>query len=120
MDRWTIDKQAKLEGPLPTKPRKLFYFDRVAPSGCDVARARSVPYLADWGDAEIKATLKLFQNSGGYQNEEVDVNFVVDEQMQPFVQSEEMKNINDIQISKIETTVQGLKMRCYVTVSAVT
>ncbi|CAL5353910.1 unnamed protein product [Camellia sinensis] len=25
----------------------LFYFDRVALSGCDVARARSVPYLAD-------------------------------------------------------------------------
>ncbi|KAF5951130.1 hypothetical protein HYC85_009074 [Camellia sinensis] len=113
MDRWNVDKQAKLEGPLPTKPRKLFYFDRVAPSGCDVGRARSVPSLADWGDAEIKATLKLFQNSGGYQNEEVilsvDVNFVVDEQMQPFVQSEEMKNINDIQISKIETTVCDMK-----------
>ncbi|CAL5425774.1 unnamed protein product [Camellia sinensis] len=110
MDRWNVDKQAKLEGPLPTKPRKnLFYFDRVAPSGYDVGRARSVPSLADWGDAEIKVTLKLFQNSGGYQNEEVDVNFVVDEQMQPFVQSEEMKNINDIRISKIEMTVCDMK-----------
>ncbi|CAL5416690.1 unnamed protein product [Camellia sinensis] len=39
----------------------------------------------------------------------VDVNFVVDEQMQPFVQSEEMKNINDIQILKIETTVCDMK-----------
>ncbi|CAL5425778.1 unnamed protein product [Camellia sinensis] len=87
----------------------LFYFDRVAPSGYDVGRARSVPSLADWGDAEIKVTLKLFQNSGGYQNEEVDVNFVVDEQMQPFVQSEEMKNINDIRISKIEMTVCDMK-----------
>lgn len=48
-----------------------FYFDHVAPSGCHVTRARSVPCLADWGDAEIKATLKLFQNSRGYQNEEV-------------------------------------------------
>lgn len=36
MDMWTVDKQAKLEGPLPTKPRKvkykennnlLFYYD---------------------------------------------------------------------------------------------
>ncbi|XP_028121741.1 uncharacterized protein LOC114318954 [Camellia sinensis] len=49
----------------------LFYFDRVAPSGCDAGRARSIPSLAYWGDAEIKATLKLFQKSGGYQNEEV-------------------------------------------------
>ncbi|KAF5934207.1 hypothetical protein HYC85_030378 [Camellia sinensis] len=73
MGRWTVDKQAKLEGPLPTKPRKLFYFDRVSPSGCDVGRARSVPSLADWGDVEIKATLKIFQNSGGYQNEETTV-----------------------------------------------
>ncbi|CAL5385728.1 unnamed protein product [Camellia sinensis] len=87
----------------------LFYFDRVTPTGCDVAHARSVSYLADWGDAEIKATLKLFQNSGGYQNEEVDVNFVIDEQIQPFVQSEEMNNINDVQISKIETTVCDMK-----------
>ncbi|CAL5348064.1 unnamed protein product [Camellia sinensis] len=87
----------------------LFYFDRVAPSGCDAGRARSIPSLAYWGDAEIKATLKLFQKSGGYQNEEVDVNFVVDEQMQPFVQSEEMKNMNDIRISKIETTVCDMK-----------
>ncbi|CAL5411938.1 unnamed protein product [Camellia sinensis] len=87
----------------------LFYFDRVAPSGCDVGRARSIPSLAYWGDAEIKATLKLFQKSGGYQNEEVDVNFVVDEQMQPCVQSEEMKNMNDIRISKIETTVCDMK-----------
>ncbi|GMP31563.1 hypothetical protein CsSME_00005721 [Camellia sinensis var. sinensis] len=61
-----VDKQAKLKGPLPTKPRKLFYFDRLAPSGCHVARACSVPCLADWGDAEIKETLKLFKNSGGY------------------------------------------------------
>ncbi|KAF5933206.1 hypothetical protein HYC85_029377 [Camellia sinensis] len=91
----------------------LFYFDCVAPSGCDAGRARSIPSLAYWGDAEIKATLKLFQKSGGYQNEEVilsvDVNFVVDEQMQPFVQSEEMKNMNDIRISKIETTVCDMK-----------
>ncbi|CAL5326594.1 unnamed protein product [Camellia sinensis] len=87
----------------------LFYFDRVAPSGCDAGRARSIPSLAYWGDAEIKATLKLFQKSGGYQNEEVDVNFVVDEPMQPFVQSEEMKNMNDIRISKIETTVCDMK-----------
>ncbi|CAL5326282.1 unnamed protein product [Camellia sinensis] len=43
----------------------LFYFDRLAPSGCHVARACSVPCLADWGDAEIKETLKLFKNSGG-------------------------------------------------------
>ncbi|CAL5383965.1 unnamed protein product [Camellia sinensis] len=89
----------------------LFYFDRAAPSGCDVAHAHSVPYLADWGDAEIKATLKLFQNSGGYQNEEVDVNFVIDKQIQPFVQSEEMKNINDVRISKIETTICDMKSR---------
>ncbi|CAL5415524.1 unnamed protein product [Camellia sinensis] len=87
----------------------LFYFDCVAPSGCDAGRARSIPSLAYWGDAEIKATLKLFQKSGGYQNEEVDVNFVVDEPMQPFVQSEEMKNMNDIRISKIETTVCDMK-----------
>ncbi|CAL5354101.1 unnamed protein product [Camellia sinensis] len=87
----------------------LFYFDRVAPSGCHVARARSVPCLADWGDAEIKETLKLFENSGGYQNEKVAVNFVVEEQMPPSVQSEGMKNIDDSQILKIETTVCDIK-----------
>ncbi|GMP59648.1 hypothetical protein CsSME_00022856 [Camellia sinensis var. sinensis] len=107
--RQSVDKQAKLKGPLPTKPRKLFYFDHVAPSGCHVARARLVPCLAHWGDAEIKETLKRFQNLGGYQNEEVEVNFVVEEQMQPLVQSEGMKNIDDSRISKIETTVCYMK-----------
>ncbi|CAL5387379.1 unnamed protein product [Camellia sinensis] len=87
----------------------LFYFDRVAPSGCHVAHAHSVPCLADWGDAEIKEALKLFKNSGGYQNEKVTVNFVVEEQMPPSVQSEGMKNIDDSRISKIETTVCDIK-----------
>ncbi|GMP35455.1 hypothetical protein CsSME_00007876 [Camellia sinensis var. sinensis] len=66
MERWSVDKQAKLKGPFPIKPRKLFYFDCVAPSCCHIARAHSVLCLADWGDAEIKETLKLLQDSGGY------------------------------------------------------
>ncbi|CAL5389223.1 unnamed protein product [Camellia sinensis] len=92
-----VDMQAKL--------KVLFYFDRVALSGCHVAHARSVPCLADWGDAEIKEALKYSK----FRRLPVAVNFVVEEQMPQSVQSEGMKNIDVSRISKIETTVCDIK-----------
>ncbi|KAH7847827.1 hypothetical protein Vadar_030618 [Vaccinium darrowii] len=58
----------------------LFYLDRVTPVGSHDVRHPSTPCLAYWGDAKIKQTLKLFEASGGYENQEADVKFnTVDE-----------------------------------------
>ncbi|KAL7182029.1 hypothetical protein ACSBR1_040862 [Camellia fascicularis] len=94
----------------------LFYLDCVSPTSVTTpATTRSIPRLNDWGDAEIRETLRRLRGKGSFNTVKMEFNFIKeeshvdDEQMDTHHVHKGKTEYDEVCLTKIETDVRKLK-----------